>query len=240
MTRGSSERRCATPMRSARPRITSATCRTSPLRRQCARLRVTFSTARPQNLPPRPSGTATRRRCWRTSRPSRPARFKSAGRPLPRRIGWSISWRRYAVAWPRTPKEPRRVREPQQLRRANGRERHERRTAAAGAPEARLPGDDPVPRAYRNPGRMNGPVGKLARCAIYTRKSSQHHLDLAFTSLDAQREACEAYIKRQAHEGWRAIPGRYDDGAFSGASLERPALQRLLADVREMPHHHSG
>src|SRR5919201_574101 len=80
---------------------------------------------------------------------------------------------------------------------------------------------------------MNGSV-KLARCAIYTRKSSEHNLDLAFTSLDAQREACEAYIRSQAHEGWRLIPGRYDDGAFSGASLERPALQQLLADV------HSG
>jgi site-specific DNA recombinase len=79
---------------------------------------------------------------------------------------------------------------------------------------------------------MNGPVGKLARCAIYTRKSSEHNLDLAFSSLDAQREACEAYIRSQAHEGWRLIPGRYDDGAFSGASLERPALQQLLADVR--------
>jgi site-specific DNA recombinase len=79
---------------------------------------------------------------------------------------------------------------------------------------------------------MNGPVGKLARCAIYTRKSTQHNLELAFNSLDAQREACEAYIKSQAHEGWRLIPDRYDDGAFSGASLERPALQQLLADVR--------
>ena len=79
---------------------------------------------------------------------------------------------------------------------------------------------------------MNGPVGKLLRCAIYTRKSSEHNLDLAFTSLDAQREACEAYIKSQAHEGWRLVPGRYDDGAFSGASLDRPALQKLLADVR--------
>jgi site-specific DNA recombinase len=78
---------------------------------------------------------------------------------------------------------------------------------------------------------MNGPA-KLARCAIYTRKSTEHNLDLAFTSLDAQREACEAYIKSQAHEGWRALPGRYDDGAFSGASLDRPALQQLLADVR--------
>src|SRR2546427_11018188 len=81
---------------------------------------------------------------------------------------------------------------------------------------------------------MNGSVGKPARCAIYTRRSSEHNLDLAFNSLDAQREACEAYIKSQAHEGWRLIPGRYDDGAFSGASLERPALQQLLADV------HSG
>jgi site-specific DNA recombinase len=79
---------------------------------------------------------------------------------------------------------------------------------------------------------MNAPVNKLARCAIYTRKSTEYNLELAFNSLDAQREACEAYIKSQAQEGWRLIPGRYDDGAFSGASLERPALQRLLADVR--------
>jgi DNA invertase Pin-like site-specific DNA recombinase len=80
---------------------------------------------------------------------------------------------------------------------------------------------------------MNGPVSKLARCAIYTRKSTEYNLELAFNSLNAQREACEAYIKSQAHEGWRRIPARYDDGAFSGASLDRPALQRLLADVRD-------
>jgi site-specific DNA recombinase len=79
---------------------------------------------------------------------------------------------------------------------------------------------------------MNEPVSKLARCAIYTRKSTEYNLELAFNSLDAQREACEAYIKSQAHEGWRLIPDRYDDGAFSGASLDRPALQQLLADVR--------
>src|SRR5215208_159767 len=79
---------------------------------------------------------------------------------------------------------------------------------------------------------MNGPVSKVARCAIYTRKSTEHNLDLAFNSLDAQREACEAYIKSQAQEGWQAIPTRYNDGAFSGASLERPALQQLLADIR--------
>jgi DNA invertase Pin-like site-specific DNA recombinase len=73
---------------------------------------------------------------------------------------------------------------------------------------------------------------KLFRCAIYTRKSTEHNLDLEFNSLDAQREACEAFIKSQAHEGWRLIPSRYDDGAFSGASLDRPALQQLLAEVR--------
>ncbi len=70
------------------------------------------------------------------------------------------------------------------------------------------------------------------RCAVYTRKSTEHNLDLAFNSLDAQREACEAYIKSQAHEGWRLQPRRFDDGGLSGASLERPALQALLAEVR--------
>jgi site-specific DNA recombinase len=78
---------------------------------------------------------------------------------------------------------------------------------------------------------MNGSLAGLSRCAIYTRKSTEHNLDLAFTSLDAQREACEAYITSQAGEGWRVVADRYDDGAFSGASLERPALQRLLADI---------
>jgi site-specific DNA recombinase len=72
---------------------------------------------------------------------------------------------------------------------------------------------------------------KVFRCAIYTRKSTEHNLDLAFNSLDAQREACEAYIKSQSHEGWRLIPDHYDDGGLSGASLDRPAVQSLLADV---------
>jgi DNA invertase Pin-like site-specific DNA recombinase len=79
---------------------------------------------------------------------------------------------------------------------------------------------------------MDKPGKKLLRCAIYTRKSTDHNLDLEFNSLDAQREACEAYIKSQAHEGWRLIHDRYDDGAFSGASLDRPALQQLLTEVR--------
>jgi DNA invertase Pin-like site-specific DNA recombinase len=70
------------------------------------------------------------------------------------------------------------------------------------------------------------------RCAVYTRKSTEHNLDLAFTSLDAQREACEAYIRSQAGEGWRLVPEHYDDGGLSGASLDRAALQALLAEVR--------
>src|SRR5262245_59749435 len=79
---------------------------------------------------------------------------------------------------------------------------------------------------------MKPAAPKPQRCAIYTRKSSEHNLDLEFNSLDAQREACEAYIKSQAHEDWRLNPDRYDDGGLSGASLDRPALQQLLADVR--------
>jgi DNA invertase Pin-like site-specific DNA recombinase len=72
---------------------------------------------------------------------------------------------------------------------------------------------------------------KIVRCAIYTRKSSEEGLDQAFNSLHAQREACEAYVKSQVAEGWRALPSLYDDGGFSGGSMERPALKRLLADV---------
>ena len=79
---------------------------------------------------------------------------------------------------------------------------------------------------------VDKPIKKHFRCAIYTRKSTEHNLDLEFNSLDAQRESCEAYIKSQAHEGWRLLPTHYDDGAFSGASLDRPALQKLLTEVR--------
>jgi site-specific DNA recombinase len=74
-------------------------------------------------------------------------------------------------------------------------------------------------------------TGKVRRCAIYTRKSSEEGLDQTFNSLDAQREACEAYIKSQAHEGWKLVKAAYDDGGFSGGNLERPALQRLLVDL---------
>ncbi len=70
------------------------------------------------------------------------------------------------------------------------------------------------------------------RCAVYTRVSTEHGLEQEFNSLDNQREASEAYIKSQAHEGWRLIRNRYDDGGFSGGSMDRPALQKLLDDVR--------
>lgn len=71
----------------------------------------------------------------------------------------------------------------------------------------------------------------IRRCAIYTRKSTDHNLDLEFNSLDAQREACRAFVKSQAAEGWRVIPKSYDDPAYSGGSIERPGLQRLLSDI---------
>jgi site-specific DNA recombinase len=72
---------------------------------------------------------------------------------------------------------------------------------------------------------------KPVRCAIYTRKSTEHGLELEFNSLDAQRDACEAYIKSQASQGWRALPQHYDDPAYSGGNLDRPALQQLLKDI---------
>ena len=78
----------------------------------------------------------------------------------------------------------------------------------------------------------NTPVDRTKRrCAIYTRKSSEEGLEQAFNSLDAQREACEAFIASQKHEGWQVLPELYDDGGISGATMERPALQRLLSDV---------
>lgn len=70
------------------------------------------------------------------------------------------------------------------------------------------------------------------RCAIYTRVSTEHGLEQEFNSLDNQREASEAYVKSQAHEGWKLIRTYYDDGGYSGGSMERPALKRLLEDVR--------
>ncbi len=69
------------------------------------------------------------------------------------------------------------------------------------------------------------------RCAIYTRKSSEEGLEHKFNSLEAQHEACEAFIRSQHHEGWVLTRTRYDDGGFSGGNMERPALQRLLADI---------
>ena len=77
---------------------------------------------------------------------------------------------------------------------------------------------------------MKAPVRKV-RCAIYTRVSTDERLDMEFNSLDAQREAALAYIQSQKHEGWILVGDRYDDGGFSGGSMERPALQRLLRDV---------
>jgi DNA invertase Pin-like site-specific DNA recombinase len=78
---------------------------------------------------------------------------------------------------------------------------------------------------------MKKPIVRKLRCAVYTRKSSEEGLDMEFNSLDAQREACEAYVASQKAEGWLLLPDRFDDGGFSGGTLERPALQRLTADI---------
>src|SRR6476659_3206511 len=73
---------------------------------------------------------------------------------------------------------------------------------------------------------------QIRRCAIYTRKSSEEGLEQDFNSLHAQRESCEAYINSQKHEGWVAWPAIYDDGGYSGGSMDRPALKQLLADIK--------
>ena len=84
--------------------------------------------------------------------------------------------------------------------------------------------------ANRSAPSSNRAPAKL-RCAIYTRKSSEEGLEQDFNSLDAQREACEAFISSQKREGWILVREMYDDGGFSGATMERPAFQRLLSDV---------
>src|SRR5277367_5046583 len=80
---------------------------------------------------------------------------------------------------------------------------------------------------------MTTKPARRVRCAVYTRVSTEYGLDQEFNSLDAQHEASEAYVRSQAHAGWTLIRTRYDDGGYSGGSTERPALQRLLADIRD-------
>jgi len=75
------------------------------------------------------------------------------------------------------------------------------------------------------------PAPNEMRCAIYTRKSTEEGLEQEFNTLDAQREAGEAFIRSQQHEGWECLPDRYDDGGFTGGNMDRPALRRLMADI---------
>jgi site-specific DNA recombinase len=96
---------------------------------------------------------------------------------------------------------------------------HDGRDDSSVDGERRL--SDPSPR----------PVTRKLRCAVYTGKSTEEGLEMEFNSLDAQREACEAYVASQRAEGWLLVSDRYDDGGFSGGTLERPALKRLLADI---------
>src|SRR3982751_2092311 len=74
---------------------------------------------------------------------------------------------------------------------------------------------------------------RMVRCAVYTRKSTEEGLEQEFHSLDAQRESGQPYIVSQQHEGWACLPDRYDDGGYTGGNTDRPALQRLLADIAD-------
>jgi DNA invertase Pin-like site-specific DNA recombinase len=100
------------------------------------------------------------------------------------------------------------------------------RSNGAGGREGSGPGGG---RASSN--QAERPAIRKLRCAVYTRKSTEEGLEMEFNSLDAQREACEAYVASQRAEGWLLFSDRYDDGGFSGGTLERPALKRLLADI---------
>src|SRR5260370_16622939 len=86
-------------------------------------------------------------------------------------------------------------------------------------------------RAARSGEEEPGSTASALRCAIYTRKSTEEGLNQDFNTLEAQREAAEAYIRSQLHAGWTTLAERYDDGGYTGANLERPALRRLLADI---------
>src|ERR1700687_5942275 len=117
------------------------------------------------------------------------------------------------VLWPQEPSEP-----DMTSRRARSDRRGAGRDGVDGGKSA---SSDDLPSGTR----------KL-RCAVYTRKSTEEGLDMEFNSLDAQREACEAYIVSQRAEGWLLVEDRYDDGGYSGGTIERPALKRLLADIQ--------
>src|ERR1700693_2477857 len=88
-------------------------------------------------------------------------------------------------------------------------------------------------RSDAGPNAARGKCATAVRCAIYPRKSTEEGLDQEFNSLHAQREACEAYIRSQQGEGWRLRKPPYDDGGLSGATMERPALKQLLAEIEE-------
>src|SRR5260370_429686 len=85
----------------------------------------------------------------------------------------------------------------------------------------------------QGPSPSCGPQPRPLRCAIYSRKSTEEGLNQEFNTLEAQREAAEAYIRSQRHTGWTALAEHYDDGGYTGANLERPALRKLLADIAD-------
>src|SRR5262249_30648628 len=91
----------------------------------------------------------------------------------------------------------------------------------------------PLLRSPRQDQSMTAAAPKKVRCAVYTRVSTEAGLDQNFNSLDAQYDAAQAYIRSQAHAGWTLIRHRYDDGGFSGGSTDRPALQQLIADIKD-------
>src|SRR5262245_27110375 len=111
--------------------------------------------------------------------------------------------------------------------------REVRVAVASGSPNYGQPLVGPGVFWSQAPKGDEGMTVPIRRCAVYTRKSSEEGLEQSFNSLHAQREACEAYIRSQAHEGWKLVKTPYDDGGFSGGTMERPAVKRLTADLKQ-------
>src|SRR5208283_2491900 len=177
-----------------------------------------------------PGSWSTRRSIWRSAARRSRAYTRARRRPSSRhghRRGLRMGWANIRQSLRRRPRHHRRAMERTPLLRPRP------RRDTSGRTKCQRAGSRRAARLAQILPRRRQPMTASVRCAIYTRVSTDAGLEQDFNSLDAQRESAEAFIKSQAHEGWRLVRERFDDGGYSGGSMERPALQRLLDRIRE-------
>src|SRR5262249_31500241 len=167
---------------------------------------------------------------WSGSRRRSTVASRSARRPRPIAFAPARPWNGHGVARPMSSVSRRRgspiaASTTAACRRSRGSLPAPAGMAPPSSGSGRITARHPLVRTMR-------PKQPIRWCAVYTRKSSEEGLEQDFNSLDAQREAGKAYVQSQRHEGWRPLTTHYDDGGYSGGTLDRPALQRLLADIR--------